>query len=122
VTYYGVQSYGALPVGGYDVGMPGGLTIMAAPALVAPHPGWGPRSGVPAEALRQQSAALLQHCYRWLEAAVAIVPQIAELAPGVLTAVQQYEAQQYEDCLAQVAAAIQTARQLCLAVPTLPPL
>lgn len=77
---------------------------------------------MPAEALRQQAAALLQHCYHWLETAVPIMPQAAWLAPPLVTAVQQYEAEQYDACLAQTLAVIQGARQVQAAVPTLPPL
>jgi hypothetical protein len=87
--------------------VPGG--VMAPPAI-------------PAEALRQQAAAVLQHCYRWLESAVPILPQTAELVPVLVTAVQQYEAQQYDACLTQVASVVQAVRQLRLTVPALPPL
>jgi hypothetical protein len=74
------------------------------------------------EALRQQAAALLQHCYRWLESAVPVVPPAAELVPVLVTAVQLYEAQQYEACLTHTLMAAQAAHQLRMAVPALPPL
>jgi hypothetical protein len=85
-----------------------------APALAAP--------AVAVEAMRQQAAALLQRCYRWLEAAVTVVPQTAGFVPPLVTAVAQYEAQQYDACLVQTAAVITAVRQLQLSVPTLPPL
>lgn len=77
---------------------------------------------VAAEAMRQQAAALLQRCYRWLEAAVMVVPQVAGFVPPLVTAVAQYEAQQYDACLMQTAAVITAIRQVQLSVPTLPPL
>jgi hypothetical protein len=79
-----------------------------------------PTPVIPAEVLRQQSAAVLQHCYRWLESAVSIVPQTAELVPAMVTAVQQYEAQQYDACLAQAQAVVLAVRQLRQVVPALP--
>jgi hypothetical protein len=100
----GIPYFGPLPT-------PTGST---GSALTAP--------AVAAEAMRQQAAALLQRCYRWLEAAVTVVPQTAGFVPPLVTAVAQYEAQQYDACLAQTAAVITAVRQLQLSVPTLPPL
>lgn len=74
------------------------------------------------EAMRQQAAAVIQRCYRWLEAAVPMVPQVAALAPVLVTAVQQYEAQQYPACLQQAVVVAQTAQRLHTQVPGLPPL
>jgi hypothetical protein len=90
------------------------VTYLAAGMLAAP--------AIPAEALRQQAAAVLQHCYRWLESAVPIVPQTGELAPALVAAVQQYEALQYDASLAQALAVVQTVRHLRAAAPALPPL
>jgi len=89
--------------------LPGGAgSAMTAPAVAA-------------EAMRQQAAALLQRCYRWLEPAVTVLPQVAGFVPPLVTAVAQYEAQQYDACLAQTSAVIIAIRQLQLSVPTLPP-
>jgi hypothetical protein len=88
---------------------PGGLQPPLAPSVTV-------------EALRQQAAALLQRCYHWLEAAVPVAPQVAWLVPALVTAVQQYEAQQYQACLAQTLWVIQAIGQLQAAVPILPPL
>ncbi|HYN92824.1 MAG TPA: hypothetical protein VES42_03130 [Pilimelia sp.] len=118
-----MPSFGALPPtmpapGGYEYGAlsAGSLVTMAAPApLPAPL-------GVPAEALRQQAAAVLQHCYRWLESAVPLVPQTAEVIPAMISAVQQYEGKRYDTSLAQGLAVLHAARQLRAAVPALPPL
>ena len=74
------------------------------------------------EAMRQPAAATIQRCYRWMEAAVPVLPQVAALAPVLVTAVQQYAAQQYLPCLQQVATVAQAVRQLRTAVPTLPAL
>lgn len=74
------------------------------------------------EAMRQQAAASIQRCYRWMEAAVPLAAQVAVLAPVLITAVQQYEAQQYLPCLQQVAVVAQVAQQLQVQVPGLPQL
>jgi hypothetical protein len=112
VTLFGGEAPSvAYPLGanGFATRMSGPLAPMAAPAM-------------PPEALRQQAAALLQRCYRWLEAAVPVVPQVAGFVPALATAVAQYEAQQYDACLAQAIAVITAARQVQMSVPTLPPL
>jgi hypothetical protein len=77
---------------------------------------------VSAEALRQQTAALIQRCYHWLESAVPVAQQVAWLTPALVTAVYQYEAQQYHASLAQTLWVVQTIGQLQAAMPTLPPL
>jgi hypothetical protein len=92
-------------------------------ALAGTWPPAGVGAGVwsvTAEALRQQAAAALQRCYHWLEVALPIVPQVSSLVPILVTAVQQYEAQQYEASLHQSLAVIQAVRQVQATVPTLP--
>lgn len=96
------------------------MNLHATETLVAPAPTAAYHE--PNEALRHQSAALLQRCYRWLEAAVPAVPQVSSLVPPLVTAVAQYEAQQYEACLNQTAMVITAARHLQASVPALPPL
>jgi hypothetical protein len=76
----------------------------------------------PAEAMRQPAAASIQRCYRWLEAASPVLPQVAALAPSLVTAVQQYAAQQYAASLHQSAAVLQTVQHLRATVPGLPAL
>lgn len=73
-----------------------------------------------AEAMRQQSAAVIQRCYRWLEATVPIAPQVTALVPILITVVQQYEAEQYAASLSGAVSAIQTAQALHTNVPMLP--
>lgn len=93
--------------------LPGGLPVgIRMPGMAAPT----------TEAMRQPAAAIIQRCYRWLEAAVPMLPQVAALVPVLVTAVQQYAAQQYTACLQQVAVVAQTVQQLRVAVPALPPL
>jgi hypothetical protein len=92
----------------------------------------GTSSGVPApsalghaaaeEALREQAAALLQHTYRWLDEAVADVPQLAGAIPATVAAVQLYEARQYAPCLNQIAAVLGSLQQARGAFPALPAL
>jgi hypothetical protein len=78
---------------------------------------------VPAqEAMRHQAAAVLQHTYRWLEAAVPGAPQLSSTIPPLVTAVQLYQAQQYAASLEQASAVIGSLRQARGAFPTLPPL
>jgi hypothetical protein len=112
-----------------------GWPTMPAPVRPAPAGTWSPGAGagmglgaepsvrsVTAEALRQQVAAALQRCYHWLEVAIPIVPQVSWLVPILVTAVQQYEAQQYQASLYQSWAVVQAMRQVQAAVPTLPQL
>jgi hypothetical protein len=95
---------GSLPTAGIPAGIPAG---MATPTT---------------EAVRQPAAAIIQRCYRWLEAAVPMLPQVAALVTVLVTAVQQYAAQQYAACLQQVAVVAQTVQRLRATVPALPPL
>jgi hypothetical protein len=72
--------------------------------------------------MRHQAAAVLQHTYRWLEAAIPVAPQLSSTIPPFVIAVQLYQGQQYAACLDQTAAVIGTLRQARWAFPTLPPL
>ncbi|MDR6322128.1 hypothetical protein [Actinoplanes couchii] len=72
--------------------------------------------------MRQPAAASIQLCYRWLEAAAPILPQAAALAPGLVTAVQQYTAHQYAASLNQTAAVFHAVQHLRSTVPGLPAL
>ena len=81
--------------------------------------------GIPApttESMRQPAAALIQRCYRWLEAAAPILPQVAALVPVLVTAIHQYEAEQYAVCLQQAVLVAQTAQRLNANAPALPAL
>lgn len=109
----GAMLAGLLPAGP-PLGMPAGA------ASGAGHP-MQPGS-LQTEILRQQAAAVIQRCYRWLEAVAPTVPQVSALVPAMITAVQQYEAQQYGVCLNQAAAAAETIRQWQAAVAGLPAL
>ncbi len=127
MTYYDYQTMSAAPgyaAFGHDVAMAGQPATLVASAPTSPEWTMSPSapSAASTEAQRQQAAAALQRCYRWLETAVPVVPETSRLATALVTAVQQYQAQQYDACLAQIVAVIQTARQLRLAVPALPPL
>jgi hypothetical protein len=74
------------------------------------------------DVLCRQTGALLQYCYRWLEQAVPVMPQLADVVPALVTAVHQYEAQQYEASLAQTLGVVRVLHQVRLAVPALPAL
>ncbi|HKS99901.1 MAG TPA: hypothetical protein VJT31_10255 [Rugosimonospora sp.] len=89
-----------------------GMLPASVPAPTAP----------PVEALRRQTGALLQYCYRWLEQAVPVLPQLADAVPALVIAVHQYEAQQYEASLAQVLGVVRALQRVRLSVPALPPL
>jgi hypothetical protein len=95
------------------------FTVDPPPRIAAPLVG-----GAPAvqEALRQQAAALIQHTYRWLEAAIPDVPQLSAVVPTMVTAVQLYQAQQYPACLNQITAVIANLQQARGVFPTLRPL
>ena len=111
--------------GGMPAGTPPGMPPGLLPGTGQPmQPALGmPMAGQPStEALRQQAAAVIQRCYRWLEAVVPAVPQFATLVPAMITAVQQYEAQQYAVCLSQAITVAETIRQLQATVPGLPAL
>jgi hypothetical protein len=116
--------------GGYPINgqLSGGFTPMAAGPIMTAPPAVPPNV-MPAnvahaltEARRLQAAATLQRCYRWLEQAIQSAPQLGHLVPPLLTAVQLYEAEHYEACLAQTIAVMQVAQQLRSALPLLPPL
>ena len=90
---------------------------------------WAPPGAVPAvatpapaEVLRQQTAALLQRVYRWLEATAPAAPQVLGVVPMLVTSIQLYEAQEYEGCRNQIGAAVSVLRQIRAAFPMLPPL
>jgi hypothetical protein len=72
------------------------------------------------DVLRRQTGALLQYCHRWLEQAVPVLPQLAGVVPALVTAVHQYEAQQFEASLAQTLGVVRVLHQVRLAVPALP--
>ena len=74
------------------------------------------------EAMRQPAAATIQRCYRWVEAAAPMLPQVAGLVPVLVTAVQQYAAQQYLPSLQQATTVALAVQQIRAAVPALPAL
>jgi len=100
------------------------VTRRAVPLGGLPAAGLGPSTvtAPTTEAMRQPAAAIIQRCYRWLEAAVPMLPQVAALAPVLVIAVQQYAAQQYAACLTQATALAYALHQVCAAIPALPPL
>jgi hypothetical protein len=109
---------------GIVTGQPAGLN-QAAPASATPTLPFGQPamlSQPTPEDMRQHAAATIQRLYRWLEAVVPTLPQVGVLVPALVTAVQQYEAQQYGPCLQQALMVAQTAQQVQLSVPGLPPL
>ena len=108
---------GAMPPGAIQ---PAATFAGAMPAGL--RPGMPPGGQPSTEVLRQQAAAVIQRCYRWLEAVAPTVPQVSALVPAMITAVQQYEAQQYAVSLNQAVAVAETIRQLQAAVPGLPAL
>lgn len=91
----------------------GGAGAPAPPAFVQP---------MIEEAQREQAAALLQHTYRWLDEAVVDVPQLADVVPAMVAAVQMYQAGQYSPCLNQITAVVGSLQQARGAFPALPPL
>jgi len=96
------------------------MTALSSPA--AGGPPIGVRQPAVDEAMRQQAAAMLQHAYRWLEAAIPTVPQLSGMVSPLVIAVQLYQVQQYAACLNQVSTVISTLQQARWAFPTLPPL
>jgi hypothetical protein len=98
----------------YQMAVPNELPIIAVaqPGMPAPT----------TESMRQPAAAVIQRCYRWLEAAVPILPQVAALVPVLVTAIHQYEAEQYAVCLQQAMLVAQTAQRLNANAPALPAL
>lgn len=116
----------ALPTAhpGYAMGQPAVLN-QTAPASAWPTLPFGQPAMLnqpTPEAMRQHAAATIQRLYRWLEVVVPMLPQVGSLVPALVTAVQQYEAQQYGPCLQQALMVAQTAQQVQLSVPGLPPL
>lgn len=78
---------------------------------------------LPAEAARQDVAALLQHTYRWTQAAAAVVPPVAQqVAPSLTVAAQLYEAQEYRAALQQLSGAVLIVQQARQTYPALPEL
>jgi hypothetical protein len=118
VTYYGVEKPQMSGVAPFD-----GVAVLNAPTAGFSGMAGAPPAAQPSvEALRQQAAAIVQRCYRWLEACAPVLPQTAALVPAMIAAVHQYEAQQYAACINQAAAVAGAASQLRAAVPGLPPL
>jgi hypothetical protein len=71
---------------------------------------------------RHEVAALLQHTHRWVRAASAVVPPVAQVAPALTTAVQLYGAQQYPAAMRQLKAVVESLHEARQAYPALPPL
>jgi hypothetical protein len=102
-----------------------GLLSASMPAPAAPPLAGraGTGAALPSsDVLCRQTGALLQYCYRWLEQAIPVLPQLADLVPALVTAVHQYEAQQFEASLAQTLGVIRVLQQVRLTVPGLPAL
>jgi hypothetical protein len=99
-------------------GLPMGAASMS-PGLI-PEVGRSMATQVSDEAMRQQAAAVIQRSYRWLDASAPLAPQVAGLIPPLITAVQQYEAEQYAASLTGAVAVVQTAQALHGATPILP--
>jgi hypothetical protein len=74
------------------------------------------------EALRYETAALLQHTYRWVRAATEVTPEITRAAPALTVAVELYNAEQYPAALHQLSSVVTTLHQARQAYPALPPL
>ncbi|GIH76763.1 hypothetical protein [Planobispora longispora] len=71
---------------------------------------------------RQEVAGLLEHTYRWLRAASAVVPAVAQTAPALTVAAQLYAAGQYPAARRQLSGVIAMVHQARQAYPALPPL
>jgi hypothetical protein len=82
---------------------------------VTPYP-------MPGEATRFQTAALLQHTYRWIRAATEVTPAVTGAAPALTVAVQLYDAGQYPAALRQLSDVVAMLHQARQAYPALPPL
>jgi hypothetical protein len=98
-----------------------GIAPYGAPAM-SPFPADRAAAEPTTEAMRQQAAAAIQRCYRWTEAAVPVLPQVAALVPALVITIQQYEAQQYAACLQQALAVVAVIAELRATVPALPAL
>jgi hypothetical protein len=117
----GVPPTGNLPINGRFSG--GVAPMTASPTMMQPQfSSQAPQVAVAREALRLPAAAALQRCYKWLEQAVNVAPQLVSLMPPLLTAVQLYEAEHYQACLAQTAGVMQVIAQLQASIPMLPQL
>jgi hypothetical protein len=77
---------------------------------------------VPAEAMRYQTAGLLQHTYRWMRAASEVTPAVTGAAPALTVAVQLYDAERYPAALHQLSNVVAMLHQARQAYPALPPL
>jgi hypothetical protein len=115
----GFPATGSFPIDGR---MSTGVSPMSAAPPSATPTATLPGSAQATGARRMQAAAALQRCYKWLEQAITIGPQLAGLVPPLLTAVQLYEAEQFDASLAQTMAVAQIAQQLLGSLPMLPPL
>ena len=74
------------------------------------------------EAMRYQTAGLLQHTYRWVRAAGEVTPTVTRAAPALTVAVQLYDAEQYPSALRQLSGVVAMLNQARQAYPALPPL
>ena len=74
------------------------------------------------EAIRHQTAGLLQHTYRWVRAASEVTPAVTRAAPALTVAVQLYDAEQYPAALRQLSGVAGMLHQARQAYPALPPL
>jgi len=74
------------------------------------------------ELQRAQCAALLQRLDAWLEATVPHMPQLADVIPATVQAVQLYAGGQYQAGLAQACGVVQILSQMRAMYPALPPL
>lgn len=82
------------------------------------NPYWPPGR----EAMRYQTAGLLQHTYRWLRAASEVTPAVTRAAPALTVAVQLYDAEQYPASMSQLSGVVAMLHQARHAYPALPPL
>lgn len=71
---------------------------------------------------RHEVAGLLQHTHRWVRAASAIAPPVAQVAPALTVAAQLYAAGQYDAARYQLTGVLATLHQARQAYPALPPL
>lgn len=74
------------------------------------------------EAMRRQTAGLLQHTYRWVCAASEVTPAVTRAAPALTVAVQLYDAEQYPSALRQLSGVVAMLHQARQAYPALPPM
>jgi len=88
--------------------------------IVQTDPLTGPPVG--SEHLRYHTAGLLQHTYRWVRAAGAVAPPVAQVAPALTVAVQLYSAGQYPAALRRLSSVAATLEQARRSYPALPPL